>query len=228
MSALVTAAAAATMGVAGSVHCIAMCGPLSAALCPELGRAPRVHAGRLVSYAALGALAGGVGAASEVLLPLAAVQTASRVFAALVLLVMGLSLAGILRGRGAGFGPVGALSARLAKARGALTAGLLWGLIPCGLVYGAVALAATSRSPSGGALTMLAFWAGTLPSLGVTRLAIAHGKRFASMPRVRQTAGLVLVLSGAVQLAMLQVERQTAAPQPACCAGEAPAHLSSD
>src|SRR5690606_2033554 len=84
----------------------------------------------------------------------------------------------------------------------ALAAGLLWGALPCGLVYGAAAIAATAGTPAGGALVMAAFWAGTVPALIVAGASAARLREARGRPLFRRAAGAVLVLSGAVSLAL--------------------------
>jgi sulfite exporter TauE/SafE len=46
-----------------------------------------------------------------------------------------------------------------------LTLGILWGFLPCGLVFAMLILAARAESLAGGALTMFAFGLGTIPTL---------------------------------------------------------------
>lgn len=174
MIALVTGALLA--GLVGSPHCIGMCGGLAAA---GSGRTPGSavvwHAGRLAAYAGLGAFSGGAGGL-KLGLPGAAV-------AAILLVLFSARLAGL--------GPSlslpwlsGPFSAVLRRAGGALTTGTLagrfalgalTGLLPCGLLWSALAIAVAAGSPSLGALTMVAFWSGTVPLLagataGVRRL----------------------------------------------------------
>jgi uncharacterized protein len=218
--------AALAMGLMGSVHCVTMCGGLAGVL--SSGHAPgraakgfiTTHAGRLTTYAILGALAGAVGSAAHSVLPIEAVQLGARVLVAATLLAVGLYLIGIFRG----LGRIELLGGRLlkpvrnalGKASSATSAasyvrGAVWGLIPCGLVYGAVGLAiatsATAQHPiMNGALTLLLFGLGTLPALFlVTGFAktLSHWMRHA---RIRAAAGVLVCLSGAVQLTLAAVE----------------------
>jgi len=80
----------------------------------------------------------------------------------------------------------------------ALLSGLLWGLLPCGLVYAMLPVAAATGSAANGALTLLAFGLGTLPgmlgaSLLANRLTPALSQR-----GVRRTAGAALVVTALV------------------------------
>ncbi|MCU0804347.1 MAG: sulfite exporter TauE/SafE family protein [Burkholderiales bacterium] len=211
-------ATAVVIGFLGGLHCVGMCGGIVAALSlrrPGQPPAPGAwllqlgyNAGRVASYTAAGAiagLAGGLGALLDRLLP---VQLALYVIANALLVLLGLYLAGlgtaVLRLEAAG----GAIwrfaqsrGLRLAPARtplGAVGAGLAWGWIPCGLVYSALALALVSGSALRGALVMLAFGAGTLPTLFATGLAADRLRGWARNRRVRVAAGIAVVAMGIV------------------------------
>jgi sulfite exporter TauE/SafE len=82
----------------------------------------------------------------------------------------------------------------------ALAAGFLWGALPCGLVYSAVAMAATSGNAAGGAVTMAAFWAGTLPALALAGASAERVNRWKSNRRFRQVAGIVMIIIGLLAL----------------------------
>ncbi len=72
--------------------------------------------------------------------------------------------------------------------------GLLWGFLPCGLVYSALALSAASGSALAGGATMLAFGLGTLPAmLAVTLAGTAFTRRFSSL-WTRRLAGLLMIV----------------------------------
>jgi sulfite exporter TauE/SafE len=212
-------------GLVSGVHCIGMCGGIVTAfgtqpmirLHPE--RAPRAdiarqlafNAGRLATYASLGAvagLAGGVFAWIGGALP---AQTLLYVLANLMLVLAGLYLAGLAT-------PLARLealalplwrrlqptAARLFAASTlprAFGAGLAWGVLPCGLVYGALAAAAFAGSAAGGAATMLAFGLGTLPTLFAAGMAAARLRRELARPRARLLAGAILLGFGAFGLA---------------------------
>jgi hypothetical protein len=214
--------AAATMGALGGVHCVAMCGgvvgvlasglpaPVRASPLRQLPYALAYNAGRVLSYASAGLVAGGAGAMAGGVLPIHAGQSALRVLAAVAMVGLGLHLAGVFRG----FRRLEALGAPLWRRLAPLTRrvlpvrspaqamllGLLWGWLPCGMVYAALVLALGAGSALGGALTMLAFGAGTLPAL-LGMSAVASG--LAGLVRravVRQSAGLLIVAFGALNL----------------------------
>ncbi|MBK6513246.1 MAG: sulfite exporter TauE/SafE family protein [Polyangiaceae bacterium] len=210
------------MGLMGGLHCAAMCGPVAAVLCSgpahesNAARAVRglaPQAGRLGTYAALGALLGAVGGAVRGVLPLEVVQLGARVVTALLLLGVGLYAAGFGRAQVARLeGLAAPLFRRVARGwpRGGgerspaagLMHGAIWGLVPCGLVYGALGLAAVSGSPASGALVMVAFGVGTLPSMVLIGLFADGFRRFVRDGRIRRGAGLLLATAGTVHLAL--------------------------
>lgn len=233
------------MGLLGGVHCALMCGGVVGTLCARVPDAtPRAragqlltyNAGRIATYSALGAFAGGVGAASVSALPFSGAQLAMRLAAAVVMIGAGLHLAGVLRSLGraeaAGgwlFRAIGPLWHRLRDSRSplaSLTLGALWGFLPCGMVYAALALALASGSAAAGAATLFAFGLGTLPALLLVG-GLAEGvRRLARNLRARQTVGLLIALSGSVHLASagmaagwLPASIMGAQSPAACCAG---------
>lgn len=204
-------AAAATLGLAGSVHCLGMCGGIAAAAGARLGGGGgsaampgslAFNAGRILSYAVLGALVGALAGAVMGQFPVRPFAVVLRLLAALLMLAMGLSL---LSGRdllslerlgGRVWGRLRPLAGRVLGLPGAVrfgALGMLWGLLPCGLVYSALALAAVAGSGPVGAAAMLAFGAGTLPSmLAVTLAGTAVTRRFAGA-RTRLAAGVLMI-----------------------------------
>jgi len=207
-------------GLLGGVHCAGMCGGLVTAFSLGLPAGRRTvafqlacNAGRIATYVALGALAGAVGAGT--LLFEHAVPAQKILFGAsnLMLLGLGLHLAGLFS-RFAAVERIGEglwrhvqpLLTRVLPIRSvgrALAAGMLWGFLPCGLVYSAVALALASASVWQGALTMAAFGAGTLPNLLAMGLLTGRLKPFLQDRRVRTLAGVVVAAFGGWGLAKL-------------------------
>ena len=84
----------------------------------------------------------------------------------------------------------------------ALAAGFIWGALPCGLVYSAVAMAAVSGSLASGAQVMLLFWLGTLPALWVAGASAARLSSLRNRRVIRRIAGSILVALGLIGLAM--------------------------
>jgi hypothetical protein len=218
------------VGLLGGGHCLGMCGGIVTALTVRLpGDRPRwslhlaYHAGRVTTYAFAGALAGGLGGAALLVGGALPVQVALYVVAQLMLVALGLYLLGLPRYLEAFERAGRALWVRIQPAASALfpvrtaargyAVGLLWGLLPCGLVYSVLATALVSGSAPGGALVMLAFGAGTLPSL------LAAGTVFPALQRTRggrlarRAAGGVVVAFGLLGLAYAgDLERLSANP----------------
>ncbi|MEM9920296.1 MAG: sulfite exporter TauE/SafE family protein [Bacteroidota bacterium] len=169
--------AAFLIGFFGSIHCLGMCGPLALALpfgsrspWQRAGKALAYNAGRIATYTLMGVLLGGVGQG----IWLAGLQrTATIVFG--VLLVVSLPLLYRFEQRmwstafyqkwsvyiQKGFG-------RLFRSQSPLAIpglGALNGLLPCGMVYMALAGALTQNGPINGAAFMFAFGLGTLPMM---------------------------------------------------------------
>lgn len=209
------------MGLFGGVHCVAMCGGVVGVLCSAAPRCPsasgsaRLRAapywlaynfGRVASYALLGLLFGALGSLSTGMFPLDGVRFGLRAVAALCMLAVGLHLAGLPSGIKALESAGAPLWRRLAPLTKrflplrtpwhALVLGALWGLMPCGLLYGALALAASAESPAMGAATMAAFGIATLPVM-LTMSAVAQGvSRALARAWVRRTAGAVVLAFG--------------------------------
>lgn len=227
------------MGVLGSTHCAAMCGGIPSALgggLTPLGRGPRaapyrlhvaMSAGRVVTYAALGALGGLLGGAAGALAPVREASLVLRALAGLALVLVGLRLAGIARGAaleklgGSAFRALAPLTRRVLPVRGplgALAFGGIWGLMPCGLVYSALGLATASGSAHDGALAMALFGVGTLPAMALVSALAAGFARFVRHASVRRAAGALVVVLGLVDLgAVVSMARTSGDATPTCC-----------
>ena len=164
-------------GFLGSAHCVGMCGGFVLAASTAPGRTARLtrqllyFAGKTLTYMVMGAVVGLAGA--TVGAAFAGVQNAISIGAGALMLVLGLHLLGAL-GRLPAMGtlmhwpPFRAASRYLTQTRsaaGAFGLGLLNGLLPCGLVYSLLAMAAATGTMLGGALTMLVFGGATVPAL---------------------------------------------------------------
>lgn len=217
------------MGLLGSTHCVTMCGGLTSTLCGPSVSSPRAgplrrtlafHASRVLTYALLGGLVAAAGAWPTAIAP---VRFALRVLAALCLLTVGLHLAGLpssvglLESLGAPLWRRLAPAARrfvpLRTTTGAALAGALWAFVPCGLLYGALVLAASAGSFLDGTMTMLTFALGTLPALvGVAVFAHRIGR---ASPWVRRTAGTLVLALGLWNATGLA--REALGPTPPSC-----------
>lgn len=199
------------LGLLGGGHCLGMCGGLMGALTlaipPEQrGRRLRLliayNLGRVLSYASAGLLLGLAGWAVAGS-PLA---TAMRVLAALLLISMGLYLAGwwsgltrvetLGRGLWRHIQPVATRLLPVSSLPRALLLGALWGWLPCGLVYSTLLWAASQGSAVNSALLMLAFGIGTWPILLATGLAAERSNALLRKRGVRVAGGLLVILFG--------------------------------
>jgi uncharacterized protein len=194
------------VGALGGGHCVAMCGALLTAT--RIASTPVLtagyHLGRIGSYAMAGALAGGLGSMAFLAEDILPVQRILNGLASLMLLGLGLYLTGITRF----IAPLEQVGLRVWKhiapfaaerlparsLRDALILGGLWGWLPCGLVYSVLVSAVASGGPGAGALTMVAFGAGTLPGLvGASALLGTLSSRV-SMSAARYIAGALITL----------------------------------
>jgi sulfite exporter TauE/SafE len=220
----------------GSLHCAGMCGPFA---CFALtggrgaGTAHRAllhvayNGGRLLTYAALGTVAGAAGAALDLGGAAFGFQRIALVAAgALMILIGAVTLVQILGLRVPVPAPPGRLgdllraahtrAARLSPTRRALVIGMLSTFLPCGWLYAFAVTAAGTGSPMLGAATMAVFWAGTLPvmvGLGAGVQAAA-GRLRRHMPAI--TAALLvflglLAVAGRFSVPALRADQRLAA-----------------
>jgi sulfite exporter TauE/SafE len=218
---LVLVASALAMGLLGSTHCVAMCGGVVAMTCSALPLARRkrplaqlpyvlaYNAGRIGSYAIAGAVAGLVGRTLASVGAVEHAQLGLRLAAAAMMVAVGLYVAGAARALAwierlgePAWRRILPVARRLVPVRSPATAlalGALWGWLPCGLDYAALAGAVTSGSAASGAATMAAFGVGTLPMLVAMGSAAAVIARAAAHRGVRKVAGAALVAFGVLQ-----------------------------
>ena len=195
------------LGFFGGGHCLAMCGGLSSAfalqLPPHINRLWLIvlmNLGRLSSYTAIGLIVGALGQFGISLDQTRGVQTALFFAANILLLLLGLYLAGlsdlVRRIEGAGkpiWKRLNPLLNRLLPIKSVpacFAVGLLWGWLPCGLVYSASLYALGSGSALHGGLLMLCFALGTLPNLLAFGWFAGQLKTLLQNRRVRLFAGL--------------------------------------
>lgn len=201
------------IGLLGGVHCVGMCGGIVSALAlqPTSRAAPwtlhlAYNLGRIASYSAAGAAMGALGSLGLMLNAWLPVQMTLYVAANLMMIALGLYLMGVTRALApterAGqwlWRRIQPLTRRFLPVRSVAQAfplGLLWGWLPCGLVYSVLAMSLLSGSAVDGALTLLAFGFGTLPNLLLAGLLLARFRRVAQHPALRWSAGLVVAAFG--------------------------------
>lgn len=207
--------AAVTLGLLGSVHCMAMCGGLAGALALVLpADAPAwarvrllasVSGGRILGYAMAGGLAGGVGLAFAQLLG-ATGAAALRALAGFALIAIAFLVAGVgraplvLERLGARvwrrLQPLAIALKRDLGPGNAVLLGLLWGWLPCGLVYSALGWAATTGGPLHAALVMIGFGIGTLPGVVLPGVAALRLGRVVQAASARRVAAVMLAAFG--------------------------------
>lgn len=173
-----------TLGAIGSLHCIQMCGPIVLSYSLPIVQYSRrqqimahlfYNAGRIVTYALLGSIAGLAGGAAGALGRLAGFEHVVVITAGSLMIIAGLVMSGILPS-----GPLAAFyrfrpASSLTRKVGALlkspaaaskfSTGILLGFLPCGLVYTALLKAMETASLTGGIVTMICFGLGTTWSL---------------------------------------------------------------
>lgn len=208
------------VGLLGGVHCVGMCGGLVGAFSLQLpGQGPRLsyhvaaNLGRIASYAIAGGVAGMLGGTSVFLQRLFPVEQMLYAFANLMLILLGLYLAGfaqtvlVLEKLGGGiWKKLQPLLGKLLPIRSlpqAFAAGMVWGWLPCGLVYSVLITALASGSTIQGGLTMLAFGLGTLPNLLAMGLFASRLQPVLQQRSLRIAAGLLVVALGVLGLARL-------------------------
>lgn len=213
MSVAAVMMSAAVAGLLGSLHCAGMCGPLVVSGCSResgQGGAAGYFAGRLIAYSTLGAIVGHLGKHAFCLLPMSTAQVLAVGLTALPAAARGLSL--LLSARP----PKGLVELRKKPAKSWLSVlasvlprhglglGLATGILPCGLLITAFAMAAATASPVLGAASMAAFSIGSLPG----PLAVLLGRGLAGRlnlrlsPRAEGVLWCLLAVWLGVRLAM--------------------------
>lgn len=207
------------VGILGGVHCVGMCGGIVGAI--SLGMpsstAPRwsmhlgYNLGRIGSYVLAGAIAGGLGLFFSGLMPVRNAQQVLMGFAGVFMILLGLYLGGwwnLLRHLEQAGGhlwkriePLGRGLLPVRHPGQAIALGMLWGWLPCGLVYSVLIWAVSSGGAAEGALLMLAFGLGTLPNLLAMGAAASQLQRFVRNAWIRHVAGVLIIFFGVFQLA---------------------------
>jgi sulfite exporter TauE/SafE len=205
-------------GCAGSAHCFGMCGGMAGALGMRArnGAASSLDAslqsvlhnvGRISGYALIGAIGGTFGHSAHWALELTRFESGLRIAAGVLTLLIAIR---ILSGRNA-LAPLERLGAKMwlrirplavrssvnQQWAGSIATGLLWGWLPCGLVYSIALMTLTTRSAAQGAATMIAFGLGTLPAMTAASVALgASWPRMNQRPLFRALAGCALLAFG--------------------------------
>ena len=199
-------------GLLGSTHCLVMCAGLATALGATRGTGagawqPLLYqTGRITSYAVAGAIVGGLGAAAGLAFEISRWSEIMRLATALVVVLIGLDIAlgSSVRGRWLRaperlgtmlwrrIAPAARAAVRTSPSTRAFMLGLLWGWLPCGLVYSALVAAVVAGSAARGSATMIAFGLGTMPAM----LSLSYAGT-----RLPRWDGMFARLSGAIIVA---------------------------
>lgn len=201
-------------GLLGGAHCAAMCGGIVSLTCtPGAGGTSRragfplaYNAGRIASYVAAGGLAGLLGQAGMAIRGGALAQHMLMFLMGMALIVVALNVAGV-RPVMRGIEVAGSLlwrrlqpySRRLLPVTSQLQAlglGVLWGWLPCGMVYAVLLMALASGNPGEGALILAAFGLGTLPNLLLIGAAVGRVQSWMQVRGVRYAASVVIAAVG--------------------------------
>jgi hypothetical protein len=198
-------------GLASGFHCAGMCGGISAGFTlvrkeALWKRQLAFNAGRITSYAAAGALAATLGSAAAYAANVLPAQIYLYFFAGGFAILAGAHLCGLPTNRLESIGlplwrRVQPVAARLLPARTlpqSYAAGLAWGCLPCGLVYGALTAALFAGGALEGAAAMAAFGLGTLPWLLASGVLAA---KFRSLLSLRRASGVALIAAGGLGVA---------------------------
>lgn len=199
------------LGLLGGGHCLGMCGGLMGALTLAIPKEQRnrrlrlllaYNLGRILSYATAGLVIGLAGWA----VANSPAAMFMRVIAALLLITMGLYLAGwwsgltrierLGRGLWRYIQPLANRLLPVSTTPRALLLGALWGWLPCGLVYSTLLWSASQGNAIDSMLLMLAFGLGTWPVLLATGIAAERTTALLRKRGVRMVGGLAVILFG--------------------------------
>ena len=211
----ITYTSAFLLGLFSTIHCVGMCGGIIGALSLSLpaqirSEKPRMllfvttyNAGRILSYTLAGLAAGAIGTGVLASLGFEHGHAILRTLGVAMMVAIGLYLAGwvpqlaVIEKMGVPvwkkLEPIGRKLLPVASLPKALAYGIIWGWLPCGLVYFVLVWALTAGNAVQGALTMLAFGLGTLPTLLATGFMTSWLTRFARSSTARQVVGLAII-----------------------------------
>jgi sulfite exporter TauE/SafE len=219
------------VGLLGSGHCFGMCGGIAAGLGslssvnkdgvdgkPHIRAAVLFNAGRILSYAGIGLISAWMLANLGHALNIPQWSMFLRLLTAVMIFLIGLQflfnwhLLGRVERAGAKLWklvlPLAIRASSLPGGVGRLLMGLCWGLLPCGLVYSVVLTASAAGSPLSGAVVMLAFGLGTLPSMLGMSLAAPALSALLSDQWTRRLTGAALILLAALSVVLMWIKMQ--------------------
>jgi sulfite exporter TauE/SafE len=201
------------IGLFSSVHCLAMCGGLCGLFCgtkTSWQSIILINLGRIITYTLLGVIFAGIVHGLALSIPVAEIGFWIRSFLGLILIFLGLRII-LNKGSLHSYFSNNFLWQKaqttlheLTKKHSALAhiaKGMLWGFIPCGLLYGVLIAAATSKDVFHGGAFMFAFGLGTLPSMLVAAGIMKSWQQRLQAKTLRYSAGLFIIIIGVWSLA---------------------------
>lgn len=210
------------VGILGGVHCLGMCGGVVGGLTFSLESKVQTswwrmmsfqltyNLGRLTSYVIVGAIFGLFGASLGSVATFLPVQQLLQLLAGLFMIALGLYLGGwwfgVAKIERLGqklwqhLAPYAQKMTPVRHYHQAWLYGLIWGWLPCGLVYSMLIMAMTAGSALAGAGVMLAFGLGTLPNLMLMGVFAFYFTRLSRMVWVKRIAGMSVMLMGIWQI----------------------------
>jgi len=197
------------LGLLGGTHCLGMCGGIAATVAvgsPEGSRGTALllgyNAGRITSYGIAGAILGSL----SWLIQDPTLQVIIRSFAGLMLIFMGFYIAqwwqilthlekagGLLWKK---ISPVASKLLPVKNLKQAMLLGLVWGWLPCGLVYSTLIWASAAQDWLMSAQLMVFFGLGTLPAMLMTGMLAQQMKQLLQHRITKQVSGVIIILMG--------------------------------
>jgi len=220
------------VGLLGSGHCFGMCGGIAAGLGtlpvqdstkagstqPRASSAILFNIGRILSYALLGMLSAWLLSSAGEMLSVPKWSMILRFVTALMIFLIGIQflfnwqVLGFIERAGSHVWnhilPLATRAASLPGGGGRLLLGLCWGFLPCGLVYSVVLTASAAGSPFSGALVMLAFGVGTLPSMIGMGLAAPALAAMLNDRWTRRLMGAALIFLAVLSVSLMVIKMQ--------------------
>lgn len=212
----ITLTSAFLLGLFSTLHCVGMCGGIIGALSLSLpvevrNSRPKLftfvltyNLGRIISYSLAGLVAGAIGTSALQSAGFDQGHAILRIIGVMMMVAIGLYLTGWVPQLASvekmgipiwrRLEPIGRKLVPVVSLPKALAYGLIWGWLPCGLVYFVLIWALTAGDATHGALIMLAFGLGTLPTLITAGFMTSWITRFAHSTRARQVVGLLIVI----------------------------------
>lgn len=187
-------------GLASSLHCAAMCGPLGIAAGSNARQLGAYHGARALAYVAVGALLGGLGATSGAgFMKTHAHWVALALAIGLVANMLGLDrLLGALPGSGKVVRGAMTAARRWPAAARAATLGAVTPILPCGVLWALYGTALMSGTALSGAATTAGFAAGSAPLLGLAQLQAGSLRRWLGPERARWFARAMMLIAAGV------------------------------